>query len=77
MSDRIVDSLYVFVTSEQGWSANAERIESADISRQFHGVVYDVQEDLKVNPAHSTTTKLKEARRTKLTRHEGFDKQKS
>ena len=32
---------------------------------------------VEVNPTHSTMTELKEARRTSLTRHAGFDKQKS
>ena len=73
-SDRIVDPLCVFVTSEYGWSANVERIMKSKAFRDNSMNSKTMsKKTLGVNPAHSTTTELKEARRTSLARHEGFD----
>ena len=46
VNDRIVDPLYVFVTSEYGWSANVERTMKAQALRDNSmNAYFDVQED--------------------------------
>ena len=78
VSDRIVDPLHVFVTSEYGWSANVERSMKAQALRDNSTNLYMMsKKTVKVNPTHSVMTELKENWRTSLTRYEGFDKQRS
>ena len=78
VSDRSVDPLCLFVTSEHDWSANVERTVKAQALRDNSTNSYLMsKKTVEVNPTHSTMTELKEARRTSLARHERFDKQKS
>ena len=58
VSDRIVDPLSVFVTSEYGWSANVERTVKAQRDNSTN-VKMMSKKTVKVNPMHSTMTELK------------------
>ena len=67
VSDRIVDSLFVYVTWEYGGSANLERIVKAQALRDNSENSYMMSKNkVEVNPAHSTRIELKEAPRTSL-----------
>ena len=73
-SDRIVDPLFVFVTSEYCWSSNVERIVKVQSLRgNSTNLCMMSKKTVEVNPTHSTRTELKEARRTSLTRYERFE----
>ena len=55
VSDRIVDPLYVFVTSEYGWSANVERTMKAQALRENStNACMMSKKTVKVNPTYST-----------------------
>ena len=59
VSDRNVDSLCVFATSEYGWSASVERIMKAQALRENSMTSYLVpKKTIEVNPTHSIMTEL-------------------
>ena len=71
VSDRIVDPLYVFVTSENGWSANVgAHVKAQALRDNATNSKMMSKKTVELNPTHSTRTELKEARRTSLTRDE-------
>ena len=60
VSNRIVDSLCVLTTLEYGWSANMERIMTAQALRENLMTSYMVSKmTMEVHPTHSIMTELK------------------